>query len=271
MPRRVVRRRRAGRKPRRKIGRRSGGRRPSQMARITETIEFNKLTPNIQMNCSFTLNQFERARVLATNFRWFKPVKATWTLTPQYNTFQGGVSAPSVPYVYTIMNRTQDSSALELSDFLSQGAKPVKLTATKKISYRPNWCSPGLIVQNVVSIPGQFGGALNNVFMNGLQAQYDWLQAPNNLPLSQQSPAPIVPLKATSSVANTAVSNIPGATIFNGHQYYVQQDIPPTSGGSLFKVTCTVEWAFKDPKNLLAAPTDNIFTLDLSNNEVPGS
>jgi len=271
MPRRARRARKPNRKPRRKIGRRSGGAKVSQMARISETIEFNKLTPNLQMNAAFTINQFERARTLATNFRWYKPTKVTWTLTPQYNTFQGGVSSPSVPYVYTVMNRTQDSSAMTLSDFLSQGAKPHKLTSSRKITYRPNWCSPGLIVQNVVSIPGQFGGALNNVFMNGLQAQYGWLQAPDNLPLSQSAPGQVEPLHPLSSAANTRVNNVPGATVFNGHQYYVQQDIPPTSASALFKITCTVDWAFKDPKNILAAPGDNLFTLDLSNNEVPDS
>lgn len=261
MPRRARRapRRRPNRKPRRKQGRRGGGR--QQMARISETIEFSRLVPNTQLNCTFNLNMFERARTLATNFRWYKPTKVTWTLEPQYNVFQGGINSPTQPYVYTVMNRTQDSSAMTLSDFLSMGAKPVKLTGSKKISYRPNWCSPGLIVQNVVALVGQFGGALNNVYMNGLKAEYDWLQAPNNLPGSQTSPGNIVPITPGLVQANSPVQNIPSATLFNGHQYYVEQQIPPTSAGSLFKITCTVDWAFKDPKNILAQPGDNLFDI----------
>lgn len=258
MPRRVH-RKRAGRKPKRNI-RRPRAKKNVQMAKIVETIEFNKLSPNQMLSCSFTLNQFERARVLATNFRWFKPTRVTWTLEPQYNVYQGASGgAPSVPYVYTVMNRTQDSSLMSLNGFLTQGARPVKLTAAKGISYRPNWCSPGLIVQNVVSVTG-FGGALNNVFMNGLKAQYGWLQAPDTLPTSQSSPGQIQPLQPSSVAANTAVNVIPGATVFNGHQYYVEQQIPPTTTTtSLYKVTCQVHWSFKDPKNILASPGDNIF------------
>lgn len=262
MPRRVARRRRARKGKGNRRGRPST-RKPSQMAKIIETIEFNKLAPNQALNCSFTLNQFERARTLATNFRWYKPTKVTWTLEPQYNVYQGASGgAPSVPYVYTIMNRTQDATLLSLSDFLSMGAKPVKLTATKAIRYRPNWCIPGLIVQNVVQTTG-FGGALNNVYMNGMKAAYDWLQAPNNLPGSQSNPSQIVPLKASQVFANTPVNNVPSATVFNGHQYYINQQIAPTTSTALYKVTCQVHWSFKDPKNVLAELGDNIFE-DLS-------
>lgn len=265
MPRRAPRRRRA-RKGKGNRRSRTKARKPSQMARIVETIEFNKLSPNNMLNCSFTINQFERARTLATNFRWYKPTKVVWTLEPQYNVFQGASGgAPSVPYLYTIMNRTQDATLLTLSDFLSQGAKPHKLTAPKTISYRPNWCVPGLIVQNVLSGPG-FGGYLNNVFMNGLKASYDWLQAPNNLPSSQQNPGQVIPLQPLLTPANTAVNVIPGATVFNGHQFFISQQLPPTTSTSLFKVNCQVHWSFKDPKNVLAEPGDNIFA-DLSGNE----
>jgi len=271
MPRRAPRRhrRRPARKPRHH--RSKGAKAPRQMARITETVEFSRLTPNQQVNCTFNINMFERARTIATNFRWMKPTKVTWTLEPQYNVYQGGVNAATVPYVYTIMNRTQDSNPMTLSDFLSQGAKPYKLTAAKRLAYRPNWCSPGLLVQNVVPLIGQFGGALNNVFMTGLKAQYDWTQAPDNLPASQQAPGQVVPIQSLLTPANTPVNTIPGATQFNGHQYYLEQQIPPTSSGSLFKITCTVQWAFKDPKNILAQPGDNLFSFDASNNIIPDS
>lgn len=261
MPRRVFRSRRAirgkGKKRNYARGKRSS-KKPVQMARIVESIEFNKLLPNATQSMTFNLNQFERARTLATNFRWFKPLRVTWTIKPQFNVFQSAAGSSSVPYIYQIMNRTQDSSAMTQSDFLSCGAKPRKLTGENKTSYRPNWCSPGLIVQNVVSLPGQFGGALNNVYMNGLQAQYGWLQAPNNLPSSGQLPSGVVPLQAPNVYANSPVVNIPAHTLFNGHQVYIdQQTSTPTV--STFEVTCQVTWLFKDPKNILAAPGDNIF------------
>ena len=259
MPRRA---RRATRKPRRAKRRnyRRGGKKsqPKQMARIVETIEFNRLAPNQVQAMTFNLNQFQRARTLATNFRWFKPLSVTWTIKPQFNVFQSAVGSSSVPYIYQLMNRTQDSSFMTQEDLLSCGAKPRKLTATTKTTYRPNWCSPGLIVQNVVPLVGQFGGALNNVFMNGLQAQYGWLQSPNALPTSQSAPQGITPLTKVTTYANNPVVNVPGATIFNGHQVYIdQQATTPTI--PTFEVTCQVTWAFKDPKNVLAQPGDNIF------------
>lgn len=260
MPRRV---RRAA-KPRRAKRRnyRRGGKRSntsSQMARIVETIEFNSLAPNIKQSLNFNINQFQRARTLATNFRWYKPLSVTWTIKPQFNVYQSSAGSSSVPYIYQVMNRTQDASTYTQSDFLSMGARPKKLTATHKTTYRPNWCSPGLIVQNVVAIPGQFGGAVNNVFMNGLQAQYGWLQAPNQLPLSQAGPLNIVPLTKSTSFANTPAANAASCTLFNGHMVYIDQQ-SSTATVPTFEVTCQVTWAFKDPKNILAAESDNIFS-----------
>jgi len=260
MPRRA---RRATRKPRRAKRRnyRRGGKKSgkAQMARIVETVEFNNVPANITNSCTFNLNQFQRARTLATNFRWYKPLSVTWTIKPQFNTYQASAGSSSVPYIYKVMNRTQDSSlSVTQSDFLSMGARAKKLVATDKTTYRPNWCSPGLIVQNVVPLVGQFGGALDNVFMNGLQAQYGWLQAPNNLPASQTLPAGIRPLMKPTTYANSSVVNVPSATIFNGHQIYIDQQTN-TANVPVFEMTCQVVWAFKDPKNILAEAGDNIF------------
>lgn len=259
---RAYRKRKAG--PRRKMARKGKGVRRSrpraqkQMAQIVETIEFNKLAPNVVQSCTFNIGQFERARTLATNFRWYKPTHVTWKIEPQFGTYQAVPGGSTVPYLYTLMNRTQDSSFMTLSDMLTQGARPVKLTATKSLSYRPNWCSPALLSQNVVSLPGQFGGAVNQIAMAGLTAQYGWLQAPNNL-LGGAAITPIFQVGyAPGVVTNTTVSNNAATTLYNGHQYYVEQQTV-TTGVPTFKITCTVKWSFKDPKNIIAAPTDNIF------------
>jgi len=231
------------------------------MAQITETIEFNRLAPNSVQACTFHIAQFYRANQLAANFRWYKPTKVTWKIEPQFGTFQAVPGGPTVPYLYQLMNRTQDSTFMTLSDMLTQGARPTKLIAAKSLSYRPNWCSPALISQNVLQGSG-FGGYLNNIAMAGMTAQYGWLQAPND-PNPQNTGAAIKPLVITGyapgSVTNTAVSNNPGTTLFNGHQYYVEQFTPVAGSTPTFKITCTVKWAFKDPKCVAAIPTDNIF------------
>jgi len=276
MPRRARatrgRKRRAPRRGR-KTGRKTGIPRSlglgNQMARIVETIEFNRLNANYVQGMAFNIGQFERARTLATNFRWYKATKVTWTIEPQFNTYQSSASGATVPYLYQIMNRTADFSYITLSDMLTQGARPVKLTATKKLSYRPNWCSPGLLVQNVTQSPG-FGGVLNNVFVQGLKAEYGWLQAPNLLGPGPGGAlggiTPIVALDGTNG--NTAVKNQASYTYYQGHQLYVDQVVGPSAPVSLYKVTCQVHWSFKDPKNTLAGVTDNIFG-DISGVIVP--
>ena len=232
----------------------------TQMARIVETIEFNSVPPNLTQGCVFNISQFERARTLAVNFRWYKPTYVTWTIEPQFNTYQSGAAAATVPYLYTVMNRTQDSSFLGLSDLLTQGAKPRKLIGQSKVSYKPNWCSPGLLVQNVVPSSG-FGGMLDNVFIQGLKPEYGWLQSPNLFNASTAVPATIRPyLVTTAGQANTEVLNQPGTTYFNGHQFFIDQQVP---GGVLvpaYKITCQVHWAFKDPKNVIASGEDNVFS-----------
>ena len=263
-------RRRVRRAPKRRVAKRKGhrrGRAPTsskQMARITETIEYKNLDPNQVLSCSFNLNQFQRARTLATNFRWYKATHVTWTLEPQFTTYQSGAGFSSVPYLYQVMNRTQDADGrLTLSDMLTMGARPKKLTSVIKTSYRPNWCSPGLLTQNVVAGAG-FGGLLNNIFMNGVKPEFGWLQAPNDLPAAPIgiNPPQNLMLGQTTSSANTIVRNVPSACLYNGHQYYIEQNTFASSVNN-YKVTCRVQWSFKDPKNVLAIATDNIFE-DLS-------
>jgi len=132
-------RRRATRRPRRRVAKkrnyrtRRRGLTTSQTAKIVETIEFNNIAPNYVQGLVFNLNQFERARTIATNFRWMKATKVTWSIEPQFNTYQSEPGGSTVPYVYTVMNRTQDSSFMTLSDLLSQGARPIKLVNLKKM------------------------------------------------------------------------------------------------------------------------------------------
>lgn len=260
MPRAYRKRKAAPRRRKGKGVRRSRPRAQKQMAQIVETIEFNRISPNVVQGCVFNINQFQRAKALAVNFRWYKPTHVTWKIEPQFGTYQAVPGGATVPYLYQLMNRTQDSSFMTLSDMLTQGCKPSKLVAAKSLSYRPNWCSPGLLMQNVVSAPG-FGGTINNVTVCGMKAEYGWLQAPN-----EANSASIIPFYAAGvapgTLTNTPVQNAVTTTIFNGHQYFIEQQ---TTAGTTptFKVTCTVKWSFKDPKNIVALATDNIF-VDIS-------
>jgi len=122
---------------------------------------------------------------------------------------------------------------------------------------------------NTVPLVGQFGGVVNQVAMAGMTSHYGWLQAPNNAGVGLRGAA-ITPLftqgYAPGSVTNTTISNNPATTLFNGHQYYIEQQVPVVGPTPVYRITCTVVWAFKDPKNISAAVTDNLFS-DISGAE----
>ena len=265
---------RKSRKPRRRIARRRVRRIPrnprasTQMASITETIEIQNINVNQNNFCTFSLSQFTRANQLGEYFKWYKPVSVTWILEPMFNVYQSGTSNPAVPYLYKIMNRTQDNTPLILNDFLAQGAKPIKFNKPITIRYKPNWCSPGLLSMSVVPISG-FGGAVQNIVQQGLKPEYGWLQTPNQYFGSLSSLANISGflnnLGGATNIGNTMVSNASARTLFNGHAFYLEQ-YHGVSGIIPAKLSCKVHWVFKDSKYTQAGGQDNVFTEDLSGN-----
>lgn len=188
-----------------------------------------------------------------------------------FNTYQSAAGGQTtIPYVYTIMNRTQDKPALLLNDLLAQGARPRKLTSIVKTTYKPNWCSPGLLSMNVQSGPG-FGGYVQNITQNGLQPEFGWLSTPGTYYASSTNFADLQSLATrVSSVTNTGnnqVTNAPALAIYNGHVLYIEQLNAPQVIAC--KITAKVTWVFKDPKYNLATGTDDVFSFDVSGNQVP--
>lgn len=249
LPNRLPRKRRGARKAGGRAGRRvprsiAGTNDGGQMARIKETVEFVDLDPGLGYNFNFNLSQFRRASTLAPNFKFYKASLVEWTIEPLYNTFQDGTTGTEVtlPYMYLTMNRTQDSTGINLQDIQAMGAKPKKLVAKQTIKYRPNWCSPGLIAANI----GQ--GQLANV---GLQAQYSFLACPDTnvgLNLTQGfAPATAPGQFPTNSVV------FANSVVYNGHTVYIDQAVPSGVLQPVAKVVCTVHWVFKDP-HYTAAP-----------------
>jgi len=267
MPRRLP-RRRIVRK--RKVNRRKGGNRiprsiatagKGQMARIVETIEFADQKPNELFQCAFNLAQFPRASQLATNFAFYKAARVTWQYEPLFNTFQDGAGAASKPYLYVVMNRGQVSlpfnpqnpAAIPFSikNIQATGAKPVGLSGTRKITYVPNWCSPGL------TAVAQFTNNSFDVSM-GLQPQYKWLSTrgwgavfnttgqqidgatmANYTPIGTEGVDPGPLAVNPKQVASSAV-------VYNGHNTWIDQAFVGSSTEEpTCRLTCTVEWVYK--------------------------
>jgi len=223
------------RRPRQRIARPIRGMNDhGQMARIKETFQFVNINPNISYNFNFHLDEFQRASSIAPMFKWYKATLVEWTVDPLYNTFQDGTTGGEVtiPYLYMTMNRTQDTTGINIGDIKAIGAKPQKLVGTRRISYRPNWCSPGL---SAYLIGAQYASV-------GLQPQYGWLACPNTLP----APGAMTPATATGQTP-TAASVYTSTVIYNGHTVIADQEVPTGTLQPVARVTVTVHWAFKDP------------------------
>jgi len=218
-----------------------------QMATIKETVAFQDLDPNLGYNFNFNLSQFVRASALAPNFKFYKAKSVEWCIEPLYNTFQDGTTGGEVtiPYMYLTMNRTQDSTGINLPDIQAMGAKPQKLVGRKVIRYVPNWCSPGLIA---VQFLGPSGGNAQSTY--GLQKQFSYLACPDTN-LGMNNGSAFIPSSAPNQ--NIPFSNAPAMTMFankvvyNGHTVWVDQEVATGTLQPVARVTCTVTWHFKDP------------------------
>lgn len=234
-----------------------------QAAHILETIDFGSLDPNKVVQCTFTLAQFSRASRLAPNFQYYKAVSAEWTYEPLYNTFQDSATALSKPYMYTLMNRNQETpftnvNSQNLPSIQAAGAKPVALASTKKVRYRPNWCSPGLIaVRTYPSNPSDYS-------MSGLKVQYGWLETPNaigDLAAGAVQPNAQQLVITGQSNPNTTPVNLPVNTntvVYNGHLTYLDQFIAGVTPPPICRLTLTVKWAFKGAMARYVVPATTI-------------
>lgn len=262
-------RRRRGANKGRKGNRRSRPRAmtKSQTASIRETIEFTELLPNTPYAGSFDLAQFARASTLAANFKFYKAAYVEFAYEPLYNFYREDptVPQPTVPYYYSVMNRTQSARSLTLADIQATGAKPIKFTSKITKKYRPNWCSPGLLTGAPIS--GSPAGLQAGLYINGLKAEYGWLMCPEVVQLNNtgELTSPLLPNNPAlngMTVANAIPINT-NQVVYNGHDMILEQDTAVT-GATVAKVTATVHWLFKEPashtgvsaQRLTPKPTD---------------
>jgi len=227
-----------------------------QTARIVETLECADLTVKSSYENVFSLSQFPRACALAGNFQFYRATKVIWSYEPCYNTFQSGNVATSKPYLYVLMNRTQNSqNAPQLNQLQACGARPVALVSTKKVVYKPNWCSAGL----TAVIPGPTPGD-RNYLQQGLRAQYGWLASggrtfsiqtgnPAGSVNSANPPAisfySINPTNQSLDNTTTTLANSVNNTVYNGHTTYIDQEYQGAEAQVIARLTCTVHWEFK--------------------------
>lgn len=246
--RKVVRRRRVGGKRVARKGKSNKLFATKQMAMITETMQYKDLEVNTAFNLSFNLAQFVRASAIAPNFKWYKAAKVEWTLTPLYNTFNEGTSVESAPYIYTVMNRTQDNINMSRNEIQSCGGKPSKFINKKTYKFVPNWCSAGLT--QYTNDPTSPLGNLVGVGSQGLKPEYGYIACPTSvsspylqsvysIPLDGRDP-PVIP---ANSAMNKVLAN---GVRYNGLDGIIDQEF--TAGvNTVCRLIATVTWIFKDP------------------------
>jgi len=223
-----------------------------------ETLEFADLAVKNSYECVFSLSQFPRACAVAASFQWYKAAKVTWTYEPCFNTFQSGAAATSKPYLYIVMNRTQNQNNLPaLNQIQACGAKPVALVSTRKITYKPNWCSAGLLAVAPTPDPPS---AQKQYLAQGLQAQYGWLASSgvvatimNGNPAGSQAvfnppliTAPFMnPTNQSLDGTNTTIAISTNGPVYNGHTTFIDQEYAGAQPNVIARLTCQVEWVFK--------------------------
>ena len=248
-------RRSSNRKPRRRAGGKRVARKSkrsskaTQFAMIKETIQFKDLAPNTANQLIFNLSQFVRAGELAKNFRWYKAAKVEWQIEPFYNLYiDNGGTTPldTMPYIYNVMDRTQNSLGYNLADMQSTGAKPQKLISKKTYTFTPNWCSPGLATLTLdrdVTPQVVRGGT-----SQGLKAQYSYLACPDTVNQAPDIPGFLAPASSQTLAVNGEMEVInANAATYNGMDIWIEQ-ANDQGNPAVARCCATVTWMFKDPK-----------------------
>jgi len=201
-------------------------------ARITETLNVADviLTNNVEdRNYSFDISLFARATEIAKNFKYFRAKRCVWRYVPRFNTYQSFASgtAPAIPDMTMIMNRTGDLTIWTQAEYNAQGAMPTTFTKQKTVSYKPN------LVQSLLQAPINPGNLPGGYWTLGATPKYDIWLATNVFANEIQVPYP-------SPLINGPTARYQGhSMIFTGQGY--------VDGASIAEVYLEVEWEFKDP------------------------
>lgn len=210
----------------------SGSIHTKQYARCVEVVPFTQPTANTDVNYQFNISQFDRAKAIAQNFKFYRAKRVVWTMLPEYNVFQSGAGSVSLPTMSFIMNRTGDNTAWTVAEYDAQGAVPTTFAKKRVIAYKPNLVQPFNVAVNV-SVAG-----LPTTAAVGNTPVYDkWIGTGGYL-VDNPNPGSggPIPLAIRGDV-----------TPYYGHAIYWYATSTAPSEPKLATIFCEVEWEFKDP------------------------
>jgi hypothetical protein len=237
-----------------------------QTALIVESFAINDssaagtvgLLPNVVYPTFVSLSNFPRAELVSANFKWYKCVEIEYKYTPRFNLFSEdgvGGSPSSVPYFYSLMNRTAETyvpNVTPISDdefMLSSGAKPRSFTKPIVLRYKPNWNSPGLFAMSNAAP----GAPPMQVTAAGLKAEYGWLATPHfKSPtiaydgiLDSMTPSNTIPPIGVYPGFTTTDTIAPQHAAYQGHMVLIQQANASSTVLSCCDLVVTAKWIFK--------------------------
>lgn len=247
----------------RKGGRKAGKRKaipqavkssPTDQATCTEIVEIPDLLPNNVYNTAFRIDaatedgiassvRFQRATILASQYKFYRCSRVEYEYLPSYNTFQDG-SGTTVPYLFQVMNRNGEelpAAPYDNAMFQRMGASPVKMTKTITKAYKPNTLVGTVSSKDIVPATnptGIPGGNINWTFT----PKYDEWQSTEFLqstPSGVESPGG-VPLNPAGF----------GPSTYYGHWFYIKQDKDAVAEDPVADLLVRVHWEFKEPRSL---------------------
>lgn len=210
----------------------SGTIRTKQYARCVEVVPFTQPVANTDVNYQFNISQFDRAKAIAANFKFYRAKRVVWTMLPEYNVFQSGAGSVSLPTIAVIMNRTGDNTAWTQAEYDAQGAVPKTFSKKRVIAYKPNLVQPFNVAINVTT------GGLPTTAALGNTPVYDKWVGTDGYLIDNPNPATggPVPLSIRGDF-----------TPYYGHAIYWAATSTAPSEPALATIFCEVEWEFKDP------------------------
>lgn len=210
----------------------SGAIQTKQYARCVEVVPFTQPVANTDVNYQFNISQFDRAKAIAQNFKFYRAKRVVWTLLPEYNVFQTGAGQVSMPQMSFIMNRTGDNTAWTVAEYDAQGAVPTTFSKKRVIAYKPNLVQPFNVAINVA-----VGGLPTTASMGNTPVYDQWIGTGGYL-VDNPNPASggPIPLSIRGDV-----------TPYYGHAIYWSVTSTAPSEPALATIFCEVEWEFKDP------------------------
>jgi len=208
----------------------SGNIRTKQYARCVEVVPFTQPTANTDVNYQFNISQFDRAKEIAKNFKFYRAKRVVWTMLPEYNVFQSGAGQVSLPTIAFIMNRTGDNTAWTQAEYDAQGAVPRTFSKKRVIAYKPNLVQPFN-----VALGAAYQGIATTTSLGNTPVYDKWIGT------------------GRYAVDVVGIPNAQGlfaagdVTPYYGHAIYWAATSTAPSEPALATIFCEVEWEFKDP------------------------